>query len=91
MKGVELGHHNGNCSFDAFVEKYKIEDPAVKEIQKIVHEADTHVENPSPLSIALKILAQGYRYASKDDYETLEKEFPLYDALYAYFKHELSK
>ncbi len=91
MKGVELGHHNGNCSFDAFVEKYKIEDPAVKEIQKIVHEADTHVENPSPLAIALKILARGYRYASKDDYETLEKEFPLYDALYAYFKHELSK
>ena len=91
MKGVELGHHNGNCSFDAFIEKYKIEDPAVKEIQKIVHEADTHVENPSPLAIALKILAKGYRLTSNSDYETLEKEFPLYDALYAYFKHELEK
>ncbi|NPA75548.1 MAG: chromate resistance protein [Euryarchaeota archaeon] len=89
MKGVELGHHNGNCSFDAFVEKYKIEDPAVKEIQKIVHEADTHVEKPSPMAQALKVLAVGYRLSAKDDYETLEKEFPMYDALYAYFKHKL--
>ncbi len=89
MKGVELGHHNGNCSFDAFVEKYKIEDPAVKEIQKIVHEADTHVEEPSPLAQALKILAVGYRLSASTDYETLEKEFPMYDALYAYFKHKL--
>jgi hypothetical protein len=71
------------------VEKYKIEDPAVKEIQKIVHEADTHVEKPSPMAQALKVLAVGYRLAAKDDYETLEKEFPMYDALYAYFKHKL--
>ncbi len=91
MKGVELGHHDGNCSFDAFVEKYGIEDPAVKEIQKIVHEADTHVEKPSPLAQALKVLAVGYRLAAKDDYETLEKEFPMYDALYAYFKKQLEK
>ncbi len=91
MEGVELGHHNGNCSFDAFVEKYGIDDPAIREIQKIVHEADTHVEEPSPLAISLKILAKGYRLAAKDDYETLEREFPLYDALYAYFKNELEK
>lgn len=91
MKGVELGHHNGNCSFDAFVEKYKIDDPAVKEIQKIVHEADTHVDNPSPLAVSLKILARGYRLSAKSDYETLEKEFPLYDALYAHFKNEQNK
>jgi len=43
------------------------------------------------LAIALKILARGYRLAAKDDYETLEKEFPLYDALYAYFKNQLDK
>lgn len=89
MKGVELGHHGDNCSFDAFVEKYKIDDPAVKKIQMIVREADTHVENPSPLAVALKILARGYRLMCKDDHETLEKEFPLYDALYAYFKHQV--
>lgn len=91
FKGVELGHHGDKCSFDAFMEKYKLDDPALKKIQQIVREADTHVENPSPLALALKILARGYRMISRDDYETLEKEFPLYDALYTYFKNELEE
>ncbi|WP_370519625.1 chromate resistance protein ChrB domain-containing protein [Thermococcus sp. JdF3] len=29
FKGDELGHHDGKCFFDAFVEKYSITDPAV--------------------------------------------------------------
>jgi len=89
MKGVELGHHDGKCSFDAFMEKYNIQDPAVKKIQLIVRGADVDTDNPPPLSIALDILARGYRLICKDDHETLEKEFYLYDALYAYFKKEL--
>ncbi|NOY89023.1 MAG: chromate resistance protein [FCB group bacterium] len=89
MKGVELGHHDGKCSFDAFMEKYNIQDPAVKKIQLIVRGADIDTDNPPSLSIALDILARGYRLICKDDYETLEKEFYLYDALYAYFKKEL--
>jgi len=89
MKGVELGHHGNKCSFDAIMEKYNIQDPAVKEIQLIVRGADTGMENPPATSIALDILARGYRLICKDDYETLEKEFYLYDALYAYFKKTL--
>jgi len=91
MKGVELGHHDGKCSFDAFMEKYKLDDPALKKIQQIVREADTDVENPSPLAIALDVFGRGYRLITKDDYETLEKEFYLYDALYAYFKDQIEK
>lgn len=89
MKGVELGHHGNKCSFDAFMEKYNIQDPALKQIQLIVREADTDIENPSPLAVALDILGRGYTLISKNDYETLEREFYLYDALYAYFKKEL--
>ena len=88
MKGVELGHHGNKCSFDAFVEKYNIQDLAVKEIQKIVNQADTNPENPSPLAIALDVFARGYRLICETDHETLEKEFYLYDALYAYFKNK---
>ncbi len=89
MKGVELGHHGDKCTFDALMEKYDIQDGAVKKIQMIVREADTHPENPSPLAVALSILARGYRLICKDDHETLKKEFYLYDALYAYFKQEI--
>ncbi len=89
MKGVELGHHDGKCSFDAFMEKYDIRDEAAKRVQMVVREADTHPENPSPMAIALNKLARGYRLICKDDHETLEKEFYLYDALYAYFKKQI--
>jgi len=43
MKGVELGHHGDKCSFDAFMEKYNIQDPALKKVQSIVSEADSDV------------------------------------------------
>ncbi len=91
MPGVELGHHGNNCSFDAIVEKYNITDPAVKEIQKIVHGADTDEPNAPPESNMLDMLARGYRMICKDDYETLGKEFYLYDAMYAYFSSKLKE
>jgi hypothetical protein len=40
-KGVELGHHGDKCSFDAIIEKYKLSDPALLELAKIVRAADT--------------------------------------------------
>ncbi len=89
MKGVELGHHGDKCSFDAFMEKYNLQDPVLKKIQLIVREADTHPKNSSPLAVALDVFGRGYTLSSKDDYETLDKEFYLYDALYAYFKNQL--
>ena len=89
MQGVELGHHGDKCSFDAIIEKYQINNPVIKKMQLIIREADTGADNPSPLAIALNILGRGYTLICKDDYETLEKEFYLYDALYAYFKNEL--
>ncbi len=88
MKGVELGHHGDKCSFDAFMEKYDIQDPALKKVQAIVSEADSDVVH-SPLAVALDVFGRGYRLICKDDHETLEKEFYLYDALYAYFKKQL--
>lgn len=87
MKGVELGHHGENCSFDAIVEKYHLtNDPALAKIRHLVHLADTDKEDQDPLAKALEILATGYGLASPDDHTTLEREFHLYDALYAYFK-----
>jgi len=88
MVGVELGHHGDECSFDAIMKKYSLtNDPALVKIQKIVNFADTGKEALDPLALALDKLATGYRLASSNDHETLEKEFHLYDALYAYFQN----
>ncbi|MGB7595572.1 MAG: chromate resistance protein ChrB domain-containing protein [Erysipelotrichaceae bacterium] len=90
MQGVELGHHGNECSFDAIIHKYKLEDnPVLAKIREIVRLADTDREGENPLAFALDIFATGYRLSCKDDHDTLEKEFYLYDALYAYFKNQL--
>ena len=92
MKGVELGHHGDDCSFDSIIKKYKLtDDPALKKVQYIVNLADNGKEDQNPLAFALDVFARGYRLSSKTDHETLEKEFYLYDALYAFYVNENSK
>jgi hypothetical protein len=85
---VELGHHNGKCSFEAIVEKYKIIDPAISILAKIVHGADvTNDLYKRPEARGLKAIAFGFgNLGLKDDHEILEREFIVYDALYAYCK-----
>ena len=87
VKGVELGHHGKECSFDALVKKYQLDrDPALVLLAKIVNGADT--DNSlwnQPESAGLKAIAEGFRHLGlKDDHEILEKEFVVYDAFYAY-------
>ncbi len=41
VPGVELGHHGEQCSFDAFLQKYRLEDPALRALAEIVRGADT--------------------------------------------------
>lgn len=92
MKGVELGHHGGECSFDAIMKKYNLTgDHALVQLQEIVRLADTGRVNENPLSYVLEIMAVGYGLNAKDDYETLEREFHLYDALYTYLKQSQDK
>jgi hypothetical protein len=92
MKDVELGHHGDECSFDAFMKKYKLlNDRALVEIQKIVRGADTHNTGGDPFAGTLAMLAEGFSMICKDDYEIHAKEFALYDAMYAYFKNKPEK
>ncbi len=85
--GVELGHHNGKCSFEAIVEKYNITDPAVLCIAQIVHGADVDEDiDKIPESAGLQAIAFGFKYLIDDDNKKMELEFPVYDALYEYCK-----
>lgn len=87
MKGIELGHYGDECPFDAFMKRYDMcADPALVEVQKVVRGADTGNYMISPMSETLVKIAEGFGLSCEDNYEVHEKEFPLYDALYAYFK-----
>ena len=90
-KGVELGHHGGNCSFDAIIEKYKLADPALLELARIVRAADTNKTELAAESIGLEAIASGSMMLAKDDYEAVEKQAYVYDSLYAYCRLRLVK
>jgi hypothetical protein len=84
VPGVELGHHGDRCSFDAFLEKYKLDDAALTMLALIVRGADTSQRDLTPESPGLYALATGFQAISKDDVENMARQFPAYDALYAY-------
>ncbi len=79
---AELGHHGEKCSFDAIVEKYGIDDPAVLELAKIVRAADTDKMATVPEASGLEAIMTGISISAKDDYEAIQKAGAVYDALY---------
>lgn len=84
VPNVDLGHHGDECSFDAFLNKYKLDDPALKKLALIVRGADTSRRDLTPESAGLYAYATGFQATSKDDFENMARQFPAYDALYAY-------
>lgn len=87
--GVKLGHHNGKCSFETIIEEYKLKDPVLHELAKIVHSADTSDKALAPEGIGLDAIMTGARFNVKDDFEAVEKATYVYDALYTYCKIKL--
>lgn len=87
VKGVELGHHGQECSFEAILKKYDLTgDPALVLLGKIVNGADT--DNAlwnQPEGPGLEAVAEGFRHLGySDDHELNAAEWIVYDALYAY-------
>ncbi|RLI16129.1 chromate resistance protein [Candidatus Bathyarchaeota archaeon] len=87
--GVKLGHHDGRCSFETIIEEYKLKDPVLHELAKIVHSADTRDTELAPEGIGLSAIMTGARFNVKDDFEAVEKAAYVYDALYSYCKYKL--
>jgi len=87
VKGVELGHHGQECSFEAILKKYQLMgDPALALLGKIVNGADTdNTLYRQPEGAGLEAVAEGFRHLGfKDDHALNAAEWIVYDALYAY-------
>ena len=89
--GVELGHHEGHCSFVSFMEKYNLKDPALLKLADVVNAADTGAMDKNPFATGLEAIAQGYSLLFPDDHENIEHQFLVYDALYDYFRLQVPK
>ena len=91
VPGVELGHHGAECSFDAFLDKYELKDPALRALALIVRGADTDARKLTPESAGLYAVATGFQAITRDDFDNMKKQFPVYDALYDYCRARLTK
>lgn len=88
VPNVELGHHGAECSFDAIMKKFNLTDPALQRLALIVRGADTDAKDLTPESRGLEAIAEGFRLVYQNDHEQIEREFPVYDALYAYCRRQ---
>ncbi|MDD5708892.1 MAG: chromate resistance protein, partial [Kiritimatiellae bacterium] len=84
IKGAELGHHSDECSFDAFIRKYELRDPALDKLALIVRAADTGRPDLAPEARGLLALSAGLSLNYGDDHEMLKHGMVMYDALYAF-------
>jgi protein-tyrosine-phosphatase len=90
IPNVELGHHGPHCSFDAFVDRYELGDPALRALAVIVRGADTDDRGLTPESAGLYAAATGFQATSRDDFENMARQFPMYDAMYAYSQAQVA-
>jgi len=89
--GVEYGHHDGKCTFEALVEKFGLKDKGLLRLAKIIHAADTDEIDSDPLARGFEAIAVGYSLRYPDDKKNLEKQFEVYDSLYAWCRLDVAR
>ena len=89
MRGVELSHHNGTCSFETFLGRYELDDVVLWDIARIVHEADLEDGRyDAPEARGLDVLIRGLSLTHSDR-DLLELSHPLFEGLYEFRKRAL--
>jgi hypothetical protein len=89
---AEFTHRDGLCSFEVLLEDYGFEDAALKLLARIVHGADIADDrDATPQSRGVLAIAEGFYLLELGDQRQLELSLPVYDALYAWCKHEVEQ
>jgi len=89
VAGVRLSHHGDACSFETFLSEYGLEDPVLKDIAEVVHDADLMDEKYGRLeSEGLDSIIRGMQLALPDDEALTRHTDVLYDGLYTYLRRE---
>ena len=91
VPNCQLGHHGEDVSFNSILKKYQLTDPALFLLGEIVRAADSTPRDPHPAGEGLRWIASGFSALGLSDHEILEREFVVYDALYAECKRRASE
>jgi hypothetical protein len=89
MRGVELSHHQGDCTFETMLRTFGLDDPVLWDIARIVHEADLDDERyDAPEAPGLDVLCRGLSMIL-DDPSILAVSGRMFDGLYEYRRRAL--
>jgi AraC-like DNA-binding protein len=87
VPGVEYTHYEDECTFDYFIKKHKLNDPALKTLAVIVRGADTDRHDLAAQASGLWAISAGLAHNNEDDNELLKKGLIIYDALYSWAQY----
>ncbi|MFB4280254.1 MULTISPECIES: chromate resistance protein ChrB domain-containing protein [unclassified Nonomuraea] len=89
MRGAELSHHGGDCSFETILRRYELDDPVLWKLAEIVHEADIDDERfDAPEARGVDVILRGLSMICDDD-RVLEITGPIFDGLYEFHRRAL--
>lgn len=89
--GADFDHEGDLCTFDVMIRRYGLTDKALLRLAGIVNAADTRRLDKDPLAAGFEAIAVGYGLRFPDDQENLEKQFEVYDAVYAWCSLQVAK
>lgn len=88
---ADYTHRLDKCSFEVLMEEFKLVDPALKMLARIIHGADIREDRGgTPQSEGVRAIGEGFAITTLDDHEKLRLQFPMYDALLAWCSQQVS-
>jgi hypothetical protein len=89
IRGADLSHHGGDCSFETMLHRYDLDDPVLWDLARIVHEADLADDRfDAPEAPGLDVICRGLTMVRGDD-DVLAITGPVFDSLYEYRRRAL--
>ncbi len=89
--GAALHHQGDLCTFDVIIKEYELTDKALLRMAGIINAADTNRPDADPLAAGFEAIAVGYSLRFPDDLENIDRQFEVYDALYAWCRLNVAK
>lgn len=89
IRGVELSHHGGDCTFETILRRYELTDPVLWRLAQIVHEADLDdARFDAPEAAGLDVVLRGLSMTGSDE-RTLQVADAIFDGLYEFYRRSL--
>ena len=89
MRGVELSHHGGDCTFETILRRHDLADPVLWRVAEVVHEADLDDQRyDAPEAPGLDVILRGLSLTCSDE-QTLALSGPIFDGLYEFYRRQL--